>query len=57
MFHEEKVIDGVLCWRGLQDSEWTAYDSRELTKRLQEALAKVDGLEAEFEQRFAEWKL
>ena len=31
MYHEEKVIDGVLCWRGTPDGEWQQYTLEQLT--------------------------
>ena len=36
MFHEEKVINGVLCWRGTPDGDWIEYSSRQLTEKLME---------------------
>jgi hypothetical protein len=35
MYHEEKVIDGVLCWRGLPNASWTPFTAKELTEKLQ----------------------
>jgi len=40
MYYEEKMIDGVLHWRGTPDGEWTPVSSQELSKRL--ALAHAD---------------
>ena len=34
MYHEEKIINGVLHWRGLPDATFTAYTAAELTERL-----------------------
>lgn len=34
MYHEEKIIDGVLCWRGTPDGEWTQYTLQALTSAL-----------------------
>ena len=31
MYHEEKIIDGVLCYRGLPDGEWEPYTLEALT--------------------------
>lgn len=31
MYHEEQVIDGVLCHRGTPDGEWKPYTPRALT--------------------------
>jgi len=37
MYHEEKVIDGKLCWRGLPNGAWVEYTNEQLTRKLQEA--------------------
>ena len=34
MYHEEKVINGILHYRGTPRSDWTAYTLEELTARL-----------------------
>lgn len=34
MYHEEKVINGVLCWRGTPDGEWQQYTPEALTVAL-----------------------
>jgi hypothetical protein len=41
MYYEEKVINGVLCWRGLPTDTWQECSSRELTKRLLELQSNV----------------
>ena len=40
MYHEEKVIDGVLSWRGSPDGEWTPYTAAQLTRLLQAAMGR-----------------
>ncbi len=40
MYHEEKVIDGKLCWRGLPNSEWVEYTQEQLTRLITEAQSK-----------------
>jgi hypothetical protein len=35
MYHEEKIIDGKLCWRGTRDGEWTEYTAEQLTTMLE----------------------
>ena len=30
MYHEERVIDGKLCWRGTPDGEFKEYSQREM---------------------------
>jgi hypothetical protein len=34
MFHEEKVINGVLCWRGTPNGEWIPFTMEQLTRKL-----------------------
>jgi hypothetical protein len=34
MYHEEKIINGVLCHRGTPDGLWLAYTPEQLTARL-----------------------
>jgi hypothetical protein len=34
MYHEERVIDGILNWRGTPDGEFKPYGQRELTRLL-----------------------
>jgi len=36
MYHEEKVICGVLHWRGTPDGEWHVYSAEQLTSRILE---------------------
>lgn len=45
MYHEEKIIDGVLCWRGTPDGEWQQYSKVELTSKWkQEHNGRLDAL-------------
>lgn len=37
MFKEERIIDGVLCWRSTPNGEWIRYTIHEMTKKLVEA--------------------
>lgn len=34
MYHEEKIIDGVLCWRGTPRGEFIQYTAEELTQKI-----------------------
>lgn len=34
MYNEERIIDGVLCWRGTPDSEFKPYTAEQLTNKL-----------------------
>jgi hypothetical protein len=42
MYYEEKVIDGVLCWRGNPKDEFKPYTAEELTLRVVRAEALID---------------
>ena len=42
MYHEEKVIDGILCWRGTPDGEWTKYSAKKLTEIIIKQKQKID---------------
>ena len=35
MYHEEKVINGRLCWRGSPDGDWVEYSYEHLLDKLQ----------------------
>lgn len=41
MYHEERVINGVLCWRGHPDDEFRPYSPEELTRRLEQAVKMI----------------
>ncbi len=36
MFYEEKIIDGVLHWRGIPGGTWKQFTKEELTKRIED---------------------
>jgi hypothetical protein len=36
MYHEEKMIDGVLCWRGDPDGEFTPYTAEQLSRKYEQ---------------------
>lgn len=42
MFHEEKVILGVLCWRSTPDGEWREFTAHQLTLRLIELETRLN---------------
>jgi hypothetical protein len=46
MYHEEKVINGVLCWRGTPDGEWKQYTAEALTIALTAERSRAKDLEA-----------
>jgi hypothetical protein len=35
MYHEERIINGRLCWRGTPDGEFKEYTPEELAVKLQ----------------------
>ncbi len=48
MYHEEKIIDGVLCWRGLPDGEWKQFTQKQLTDRMVTLREKYEIVCAEY---------
>lgn len=42
MYYEEKVIDGVLCWRDTPDGEWVLFTPRQLTEKILGLQEQVD---------------
>lgn len=42
MYHEERIIKGVLCWRSTPSGLWTQYTAAELTAKLQALLAREE---------------
>lgn len=45
MDYEEKIIDGVLCWRMSPRAEWTPKTPEQLTEMLQDLRDKLTELE------------
>lgn len=41
MYYEEKIIDGVLCWRTSPDREFTPYSPQQLTERIEQYQAAI----------------
>ena len=41
MYHEERVIDGILCWRGTPDGEWIQFTPKALTEIIAALLRKL----------------
>ncbi len=35
MYHDEQIINDVLCWRNSPDAEWTPYTIQELSARIE----------------------
>lgn len=44
MYHEENVIDGVLCWRSTPNGEWIKYSDRQLTDKLMDISRQAESL-------------
>lgn len=44
MYYEEKIIDGVLCWRNQPDGEWRAFSATELSGRVRIAEKRYNEL-------------
>ena len=41
MYYEEKIIDGILCWRNTPTGYWLKCSDRKITEKLIEAEAKA----------------
>lgn len=41
MYHEERIVDGVLSWRGTPDGEWQEYSKVELTSFLDQIRTRL----------------
>jgi len=50
MYYEEKVIDGVLCWRNKPGGQWTPFANAQLTARLLNMEDRISDLENKVEQ-------
>jgi len=35
MYHEEKIVNGILCHRGMPDAKWIQYTPKQLTEMLE----------------------
>lgn len=55
MYRAERVVNGVLCWRGTPDGEWVQYTPEELTERIRlikMKLANAKSLIESFEDEY-----
>lgn len=50
MYKEERVVNGVLCWRGTPNGEWTQYTAEEITARYLEIKGKLRDAKDRIEQ-------
>jgi hypothetical protein len=41
MFHEEKIIKGILHWRSIPNGEWTPYTAEQMTKKFLELTQRL----------------
>ena len=46
MYYEERVIEGVLSWRGSPDGEWTPMTTRQLTDEIIFLRGEIEALAA-----------
>lgn len=50
MYHEEKIINGVLCWRGTPAGKFVPYTKKQLTNKIEKLnseLAKAQNTDLE----------
>lgn len=52
MYHEEKMIDGVLYWRGMPDGEFVSYGIKALSAKILELQEEVTQLEYELIEEY-----
>ena len=55
MYYEEKVIEGVLHWRGSPDGEWTPISAEQLTTYLVKERSTCASLTATLDELAEEW--
>jgi hypothetical protein len=41
MYHDEKIINGILYWRGTPNGEWTQYTLTQLTAKIERLRRQV----------------
>jgi len=46
MYHEERVVNGVLCFRNTPAGEWIEYTAKELTQLVQDLRQTVFAVKA-----------
>jgi hypothetical protein len=44
MFHEEKIINGRLCWRSTPEGKWQEYSVEQVTAKLEEVKQELQEL-------------
>ncbi len=42
MYYEEKIIDGIMHWRGTPDGEFKPYTLKELSQRYESAVNELN---------------
>lgn len=50
MYYEEKVINGILCWRGLPDGEFRPLSIEEITAKYSKLESEVAILRAKLDE-------
>ncbi len=55
MYYEEKVIDGILCWRGTPDGEWKQKTQPQLSEMVESLRAKLAEYESMVNDEAAMW--
>jgi len=52
MYYEEKVVDGVLCWRNFPNDPWRPMDQKSLTARIQIQETELNRLKSWWKEYF-----
>jgi hypothetical protein len=54
MFHQEKTIDGILCYRTNPNGDWRPYSQKELSLILKDRLFEKESEILELKRRISE---
>lgn len=50
MYYEEKIIDGILCWRNDPDGPWIPFTLARLSGRTIDLQSRISSLEADLQE-------
>lgn len=50
MYYREKIIDGVLCFQGLPEEEWTPMSPEKMTRKIMQLKIEVEMLKSKLER-------
>lgn len=50
MYYKEQIVDGVLCWKGTPDGEWTPMSPEKMTRKIMQLKIEVEMLKSKLER-------